>query len=200
MTHRHLNLAGIVLAGGRSRRMGQDKASLEWAGKPLLATVTEVLDQRCDPVLIAAPESSQAYEVLGRSGDRKWITTERTGGGPLGGLVAALEAAEAAGSPVAFVCATDMPLIEPELIDELLHGLTVSTDAVVVHDAGRDHPMAAVYRTRIVPALTELLATGEQRMLAALDAVVTHRVGVSNPRWLTNVDAPEDLHRLRVGA
>ncbi|MFZ2511097.1 MAG: molybdenum cofactor guanylyltransferase [Gordonia sp. (in: high G+C Gram-positive bacteria)] len=196
--HRHLNLAGVVLAGGRSRRMGQDKASLEWEGRPMLTVVTDVIAQRCDPVLVAAAPTSQAYAELSDVAGVDWITTEPTGAGPLGGLVAALEAAEAAGSPVAFVCATDMPLIQPELIDELLHALTVSTDAVVVHEGGRDHPMAAIYRTRIVPQLAELIAAGEQRMLAALDAIVTHRVGVSDATWLTNVDAPEDLHRLRV--
>ncbi|MFZ1381271.1 MAG: molybdenum cofactor guanylyltransferase MobA, partial [Scrofimicrobium sp.] len=68
---------------------------------------------------------------------------------------------------------------------------------VVVHEGGRDHPMAAIYRTRVVPQLVALLESGEQRMLAGLDAIVTHRVGVSDPAWLTNVDAPEDLHRLR---
>lgn len=195
--HRHLNLAGVVLAGGRSRRMGSDKASLDWEGRPMLTAVTGVLAQRCDPVLVAAPNTSAAYAELSDVEDVDWITNEPAGGGPLGGLVAALEAAEAAGSPAAFVCATDMPLITPELIDELLNGLTASADAVVVHEGGRDHPMAAIYRTRVVPRLAALLESGEQRMLAALDSIVTHRVGVSDPAWLTNVDAPEDLHRLR---
>lgn len=171
---------------------------MEWEGRPLLTVVSSVLAQRCDPVLVAASNTSQAYAELGDVTDVDWITSEPTGAGPLGGLVAALEAAEAAGSPAAFVCATDMPLISPELIDELLRGLTVSTDAVIAHDSERDHPMAGIYRTRVAPQLTELLATGEQRMTAALDAIVTHRVTVSEPRWLTNVDAPEDLHRLRV--
>ncbi len=163
----------------------------------MLTAVTDVLAQRCDPVLVAAAPTSAAYAELGEVAGVDWITTEVSGTGPMGGLVASLEAAEAAGSPVAFVCATDMPLIEPELIDELLHALTVSADAVVVHDGGRDHPMAGIYRTRVVPQLQQLLESGEQRMLAALDAIVTHRVGVSDSRWLTNVDAPEDLHRLR---
>ncbi|MEZ5211912.1 MULTISPECIES: molybdenum cofactor guanylyltransferase [unclassified Gordonia (in: high G+C Gram-positive bacteria)] len=197
MTHRHLNLAGIVLAGGRSRRMGRDKASMDWDGRPLLSTVVDVVAQRCDPVLVTAAQTSQAYVELGQADGLTWITTEEIGTGPLGGLVVALEAAEAAGSPAAFVCATDMPLIEPELIDELLRGLTVSTDAVIAYDSERAHPMAGIYRTRVAPRLAELLATGEQRMTAALDAIVTHRVTVSNPDWLTNVDAPEDVHRLR---
>ncbi|MFZ1381269.1 MAG: hypothetical protein WAS54_00600 [Scrofimicrobium sp.] len=61
---------------------------------------------------------------------------------------------------------------------------------------GRDHPMPAIHRTRVSP-LVALLESGEQRILAVLDAIDTHRLGVSDPAWLTNVDAPEDLHRLR---
>ncbi|MFT4088710.1 MAG: molybdenum cofactor guanylyltransferase [Gordonia sp. (in: high G+C Gram-positive bacteria)] len=197
-TQQHLNLAGIILAGGRSRRMGEDKAAMDWEGRPLISTVVDVVEQRCDPVLVAASESSRAYTGLFEEGDRvQWITGETPNSGPLGGLAAALATAAAAGLPAAFVCATDMPLIEPELIDELLHGLTTTTDVVIAQDAERDHPMAGIYRTRIAPQLAELVAAGELRMLGALDSVVAHRVGVSDPRWLTNVNAPEDVHRLR---
>ncbi|MFM9376404.1 molybdenum cofactor guanylyltransferase [Gordonia sp. VNK21] len=200
MTHQHLNLAGIVLAGGRSRRMGQDKASLDFQGRPMLDTVVDVVAQRCAPVLVTAAQTSAAYGQLGESPNYQWVTAEEAGTGPLGGLVAALDVAAGAGAPAAFVCATDMPLIEPELIDELLRALTPSVDAVIVRDGGRDHPMAGIYRTRVMPTLLGLIADGELRMLSAVDAIVTHRVGISNPRWLTNVDAPEDLHRLRENA
>ncbi|MEJ9079347.1 molybdenum cofactor guanylyltransferase [Gordonia malaquae] len=196
----HNTVAGIVLAGGRSRRMGQDKAALEYEGVTMLTRITEAIGERCAPVLVAAPEASQAYRELSAESDLQWVTDEKDGSGPLGGLVAALRAAAAAGADVAFVCATDMPLVKADLVDELLAGLTPSTDAVIAHDAQRDHPMAGVYRTSAADALAGLVDAGELRMLAALDAISTRRVGVSDPNWLTNVDAPEDLHRLRVGA
>ncbi|AUH69343.1 MULTISPECIES: molybdenum cofactor guanylyltransferase [Gordonia] len=190
-------LAGIILAGGRSRRMGQDKAAMEWDGAPMLSRIAWAISARCEPVLVAAPRTSQAYLELSDETDLDWVTTEKAGSGPLGGLVAALQAAADAGAEAAFVCATDMPLVDTGLIDELLDGLTESTDVVVAHEGGRDHPMAGVYRTRSAQQLADLVEKGELRMGAALDALVTRRIGVSDPDWLTNVDAPEDLHRLR---
>ena len=126
------------------------------------------------------------------------MTDEQEGTGPLGGLVAGLSAAAAAGAEYAFVCATDMPLIAPELIDELRLGMTGSTQAVIARDAQRDHPMAGIYRTDAAAQIADLVASGERRMLGAIEALNTHRVGVSEPDWLVNVNAPEDLHRLRV--
>ncbi|EGD55604.1 molybdenum cofactor guanylyltransferase [Gordonia neofelifaecis] len=193
-----LKLAGIILAGGRSRRMGQDKAAMEWEGVPMLSRIAWAISSRCEPVLVAAPPTSQAYVDLGAGSDLQWVTTEKAGSGPLGGLVAALREATDAGAEAAFVCATDMPLVDTGLIDELVDGLTDSADAVIANDAGRDHPMAGIYRTRAVDRLAELVEAGELRMGAALDAIVTRRVGVSDPGWLANVDAPEDLHRLRI--
>ncbi|MFT3714862.1 MAG: molybdenum cofactor guanylyltransferase [Gordonia sp. (in: high G+C Gram-positive bacteria)] len=193
-------LAGIVLAGGRSRRMGQDKASLDWEGRPMVKVIAEAVGERCKPVLIAAPASSQAHDELGDDPELTWITDEQVGKGPLAGIVAALKAAKAADASAAFVCATDMPLLAPELIDELLGAMTSAPDVVIVHDGGRDHPLAGIYRVRALPALQAQLDSGDVLMTNALEAVTTYRVGVSDPAWLTNVDAPEDLHRLRAGA
>ena len=203
-------LAAIVLAGGRSRRMGSDKAALDWEGEPMLARVVRVVAQRCDPVLVVAGETSAAFRGIDDIRDRAapgidrsrvhWVTDEQEGAGPLGGLVAGLAKAAADGADLAFVCATDMPLIAPELIDELRLGLTDSTQAVIARDAQRDHPMAGIYRTDAGPVIADLVAGGERRMLGAVEALNTHRVGVSDPEWLVNVNAPEDLHRLRVTA
>ncbi len=193
-------VAGIVLAGGRSRRMGSDKATLDWEGEPLLARVVRIVGSRCDPVLVVAPETSAAFVNLHGTGGPPawWVTDEEPGVGPLGGLAVGLREAAEDGAEWAFVCATDMPLITTELIDELLRGVTESTQAVIAHDAQRDHPMAGLYRTSAAATIAELTAAGERRMLAALDALTTHRIAVSDPQWLVNVNAPEDLHRLRV--
>ncbi|MEY1675926.1 molybdenum cofactor guanylyltransferase [Gordonia sp. ABKF26] len=203
-------IAALVLAGGRSRRMGSDKAALDWDGEPMLARVVRVVSQRCDPVLVVAGETSAAFRGVDDIRDRaapgidaskvRWVTDEQEGTGPLGGLVAGLSAAAAAGAEYAFVCATDMPLIAPELIDELRLGVTGSAQAVIAHDAQRDHPMAGIYRTDAAGLIADIVAGGERRMLGAIEALTTHRVGISDPDWLVNVNAPEDLHRLRVSA
>ncbi|GAC69042.1 molybdenum cofactor guanylyltransferase [Gordonia soli] len=193
-------LAGIVMAGGQSVRMGSDKAALDWDGQPMLGRIVSVVGERCEQVFVVAAESSPAYRLLYGSGGpaARWVTDEVPDTGPLGALAAGLSAAGAAGAELAFVCATDMPLIGTELIDELVHGVTPSTDVVIAHDASRDHPLAGVYRTAVAPRLHELVAAGERRLLGALETVCTHRVTVSDLDWLTNVNAPEDVHRLRV--
>ncbi|WAC55054.1 molybdenum cofactor guanylyltransferase [Gordonia sp. SL306] len=193
-------VAGIVLAGGRSRRMGRDKAALEWEGEPMLARVVRVVGERCQPVLVVANEESAAYRSLYGTGgpEAQWVTDEAPGTGPLGGLAVGLARAAEAGAEWAFVCATDMPLISVDLVDELMRGVTTSNQVVIATDAQRDHPMAGVYRTDVAGTLGRLTDGGERRMLAALELLTTHRVAVSNPEWLTNVNAPEDLHRLHV--
>jgi molybdopterin-guanine dinucleotide biosynthesis protein A len=91
-----------------------------------------------------------------------------------------------------------MPLVSAEMVDELLRGLSESDDAAIAVDSQRAHPLAGVYRTRASGILADLVASGERRMLAAVDALRTNRVTLTDPTWLTNVNAPEDLHRLRV--
>lgn len=195
-------IGAVVLAGGASKRMGSDKAALEWNGESMLGRITRIVAERCDPVLVVAPEGSPAYRGLGegQSGTSQinWITDEEPGAGPLAGLATGLAAAGARGREVVFVCATDMPLISAEIVDELLRGLSESDDAAIAVDSQRAHPLAGVYRTRASETLAGLVGAGERRMLAAVEALRTNRVTLSDSTWLTNVNAPEDLHRLRV--
>ncbi|AFA72991.1 putative molybdopterin-guanine dinucleotide biosynthesis protein A [Gordonia polyisoprenivorans VH2] len=194
------HLAGLVLAGGRSRRMGHNKAAMDWEGQPMLASIVEVLNGCCDcGVFVAASTGSPAYQELHGTGGppAQWVTGEQQGAGPLGGLAAGLATAGEHGAEMAFVCATDMPMIAPGLVAELSAAMTESTEAVVAHDADRDHPMAAIYRVGAASTVAALVESGERRMTAALDALVTRRITVSDPSWLINVNAPEDLHRLR---
>ncbi|MFD0928012.1 molybdenum cofactor guanylyltransferase [Williamsia deligens] len=190
-------LAGIVLAGGASRRMGEDKAALDLGGQPMLTRIVTELRRRCDPITVVATTDSAAYAAFAEQDGLRWVTDEDPGTGPLGALAAGLTDAAAHDVPVAFVCATDMPLLRADLVDELLAGLGADDDAVIAVDAQRQHPLAAIYRSSCAARLTELVAGGERRLLAALDEMVVHRVSVTDPTWLTNVNAPEDVHRLR---
>jgi len=175
---------------------------MAWNGESMLGRVTRVVAERCDPVLVVASAKSPAYLGLAEehpgTEQIRWVTDEKPGAGPLAGLARGLAAAAEAGRDVVFVCATDMPLISVAMIDELLRGLSDADDAAIAVDSQRAHPLAGVYRTRVAGTLAELVQTGERRMLAAVDALRTHRVTLSDPAWLTNVNAPEDLHRLRV--
>ena len=185
-------LAAVILAGGASRRMGRDKATMPHPG-PLGLTMVEhtvaVLAQRCSPVfVIAAP--GQALPPL----NAELIRDEVRGIGPLPATGRGLRAAAAAGLDRAFVSAVDMPYLSVELIEQLAGHQ--GADIVLPWD-GRDHYLAGIYRTGLADRIDELVAAGERSMRALTGSVVTQRVVLPHaeaPSALTNLNGPADLH------
>jgi molybdopterin-guanine dinucleotide biosynthesis protein A len=182
-------LAGVVLAGGASRRMGRDKATATYAGPDGPATMVEhvvrALARRCDPVfVIAAP--GQALPKL----TAIVLRDDVRGVGPLLATGRGLRAAAEAGVDRAFVCAVDMPLITPELIDELAQH--VGADVVLPWD-GRDHYLAGLYQTSLADRIDKLVAAGQRSMRALVDTVNTQRIVIAETPALTNVNSVVEL-------
>ena len=175
-----MRLGGIVLAGGRSRRMGTAKATLDWRGTPLVAHVAGcVADATGGPVVIVAA-TGQALPPL------EWPVVEdpRPGLGPLQGLAAGLAALDA---DVAFACATDQPHAA-DVLPALLAALQPGDDVV----AYRGQPLGALYRTALA-AHAQLRVTGVDTSLRGLLAAVTTRTLEDDPpAALRSLDTPED--------
>jgi len=148
---------GWILAGGRSRRMGHDKAATTLAGRPLVAHVAARLHRQCDAVAIGGPAAREALRALGLP----VIADLPPGGeGPLGGLLTALRTAAAMTPSFAFVLTT--PVDVPCLPDDLAHGLlAVADDAEVVRAAsgGRVHHVVALWRTALADDLERAMRT-----------------------------------------
>ncbi|MCV7211677.1 molybdenum cofactor guanylyltransferase [Mycolicibacterium canariasense] len=182
-------LAAVVLAGGASRRMGRDKATLVLDGQTFVERVVAAVSQRCAPVfVIAAP--GQALPEL----SAEILRDEVRGVGPLLATARGLRAAADAGAERAFVCAVDMPYLSAELIDVLVAEPSVA-DVILPWD-GRDHYLAGLYRTRLADTAAELVAAGERSMRALVDGtagVDTHRVVLDEQRALTNVNTTAEL-------
>jgi molybdopterin-guanine dinucleotide biosynthesis protein A len=181
-------LAAVVLAGGASRRMGRDKATLEFQGKTLVEHVVAAVSPRCSPVfVIAAP--GQPLPTL----QAEVLRDEVRGVGPLLATGRGLRAAAEAGRELAFVCAVDMPFLSADLIDELVGPATrLGADVVLPWD-GRDHYLAGIYRTDLVERISGLVAAGERSMRALVDTVDTQRIVMPEQRSLTNVNTTADL-------
>ncbi|WP_313864281.1 molybdenum cofactor guanylyltransferase [Mycobacterium sp.] len=188
-----VSLAGVVLAGGESRRMGRDKATLPAPGGTgtLAEYVTGIVAQRCDPVFVVAAPGQPLPELQAHV-----IRDEIQGLGPLPATALGLRAAGEAGARYAFVCAVDMPLLTAELIDELLQ-LATNTDAEVVMPwDGRSHYLAAVYRTDLAERIDALVAAGERKMSALIDASDAQQIVLPDSRPLTNVNTDSDFRAL----
>lgn len=151
--------AGVVLAGGRSSRMGTDKAALEWHGSTLLRRVTGILARGLDgPVLVVRapgqrlPPLPASVEVLDDPAE---------GNGPLQGIAVAL-AALADRACAAFVCSTDLPLLHPAFIRRVTRAGD-GADVVLPVVGGHRQPLAACYRTGLANAVAGLVAAGRLR-------------------------------------
>ncbi|WP_081654439.1 MULTISPECIES: molybdenum cofactor guanylyltransferase [unclassified Mycobacterium] len=184
-------LAGVVLAGGASRRMGRDKATLtvpgRFVGLTLVQHQVSVLAQRCDPVFVVAAEGQLLPELAAQV-----LRDEVPGLGPLPAIGLGLRAAARAGAQRAFVCAVDMPFLTTDLID----ALTSSAADVVLPHAERDHYLAAVYRTALADTVADLVAAGERRVGALIEVVEVRRIIVSDASPLANLNSPDDLSGL----
>ena len=116
--------------------------------------------------------------------------------GPLPATARALRAAAEAGTRFAFICAVDMPFLAVELIDDLARRAVETGAEVVLPWDGRDHFLAAVYRTDLADRADALVAAGERKMSALVDVSDTQRIVMSDSRPLTNVNSDADLRAL----
>ncbi|WP_205873845.1 molybdenum cofactor guanylyltransferase [Mycobacterium camsae] len=183
-------LAGVVVAGGESRRMGRDKATLPLPGGSgtMVERVVDVVSQRCSPVYVmAAP--GQPLPAL----SVPILRDEVRGLGPLPATGRGLRAAAAAGARYAFVAAVDMPSLTIDLIEELFR-LAVETDAEVVMPwDGRSHYLAAVYRTDLADRIDALVAGGARKMSDLIDASDSQQIVLTDSDALANVNTEDDL-------
>lgn len=189
------DLTGIVLAGGQSLRMGQDKCRLPFGGTTLLRHVISRVAQACDPVIVVARVASDYPDCGARV-----IGDHRPGAGPLAGLAAGLTAAETA---CAAVVACDAPFVAPALLRGL-RGLAAGWDAVVPVVAGRGQPLCAVYDRGVASVAEALLARGARAVhrLLVQPGLRVRRVGEDilrawDPELLSfvGINTPEDYDR-----
>jgi molybdenum cofactor guanylyltransferase len=151
----------VVLAGGRSSRMGTPKAALEWHGSTLLRRATGILARVTGGPVVVVRATGQALPAL--PPDVEVVDDPRPGQGPLQGIAAGL-AALAGRADVAFVSATDLPFLHPAFVARVLRVLDeTGADVALPVARGYPQPLAAAYRTGLAPAADRLIAAGRPR-------------------------------------
>ena len=198
------HLAGIVLCGGRSRRMGQEKYRLLFGGETLLQRICRIVQPEVSRILIVAaveqqiPQSESNIQVL---------RDEFPDCGPLAGIAQAMTFLETtdAGPAAAFVTSCDVPLLKPELIRLLRNQLTEEFDAVVVRDAQFSYPLCAIYRTSVAATAARLIASGQRRASALPENLRTYWLSLDAIRTVDpdlesflNCNTPEDYDKAKL--
>src|SRR6266536_3603655 len=152
--------AGIVLAGGRSSRMGTPKAALEWHGSTLLRRTAGIISRVVSGPVVVVRAPGQALPVL--PGHVEVVDDPREGLGPVQGLAAGL-AAVAGRAEVAFVCSTDMPFLHPAFVRRVLLAVADGADVSLPVARGYPQPLAAGYRTTLAQVAERLVKEGRLR-------------------------------------
>ncbi|MEJ2886553.1 molybdenum cofactor guanylyltransferase [Actinomycetospora aeridis] len=169
-----MTTAGVVLAGGRSRRMGRDKAVLRRDGTTLLAHVLDVLAAAVDGPLVVVGAADTPRELPPETAGRPWrarcavVADPVADRGPLLGLATGLSAVR--GATTAFVAAVDLPHLHTDLVRAVLaHRVPPVEVALPILDGHRQHLLAA-YATELAGRAEDLLARGERSVGALIAA------------------------------
>ncbi len=182
---------GVILAGGRSSRMGANKAEMIFAGEPLLHRVLRRLSSAVDDVVVIGPQTLVSVVPLARV-----ISDLMPAVGPLGGLYTALKATSCAR---VFLLACDMPFAQPGLVRAMLalSEANTSTEAVVLQAGQRVQPLHAVYQRTCLPTIEKAFESDDhsmQSLLAQLSTMCVEPEIVSreDPRGISsfNVNTP----------
>jgi molybdenum cofactor guanylyltransferase len=187
--------AGIVLAGGRSSRMGRPKAWLDWHGTPLLRRVCGLVARGASGPVVVVRAPGQELPPL-PAGIRA-VEDAREGRGPFQGLLAGLEAI--AGEELAFVAATDVPFLHPRFVSAVCRAAAASgTDAAVPRVDGHRQPLLAAYRTSLAPVLAELVDGGRLGSATLFERVAVRWLDAPpHPESVRNLNGPEDYEAAR---
>lgn len=185
-----MRITGIILTGGKSRRMGTDKALLKIDGKLLLDKAVELCCSVCDEVLISS--DSAQHE---RAGIRR-IKDEYKDCGPMSGIYSCMKHSS---NEWNFVMSVDAPFVEVDFIEFMLKNTDKFEAVVPVHD-GKKEPLIALYHQGTKPVFRSLLDEGNYKMHFLLEKVSANFLMVEEwlvrfPKIFNNLNTLEDLNR-----
>ena len=191
------DVTGVLLAGGKSRRMGEDKRYLVVGEHTLLERGLAVLRSIFQEVVVVIAQDSPALDV-----DARIVRDLVPDCGSLGGLYTGLTEAT---TPYIFVVACDMPFLDRAVISQFASRRT-SADIVMAKLEGRVHPMHALYSKRCLPIIEQMVLARQlkiQKILSCESLLVQYvteadLAGIDpSGRSFQNVNTPEDLEVAR---
>lgn len=184
-----MRASGIILAGGASRRMGVDKATLTLNGETLLARAVRLMSEVTAEVLVVGRAEQETMAGV------RYVPDDIENAGPLGGILSGLRRSTC---QYAAVAACDMPFLRVEVIRLLLRRAD-GYDAAVPRVAGRAHPTLAVYSREITGEIEDRLARGERALNSLLEGLRVRWVDESeirgvdpDERAFRNINTPRD--------
>ncbi|WP_045049706.1 molybdenum cofactor guanylyltransferase MobA [Rouxiella chamberiensis] len=178
-------ITGVILAGGRSTRMGQDKGLVEIDGQPLFAYIGRKLELQVKTVLVSCNRHQDRYAA--RYPTISDVIPDFAG--PLSGMLAGLIASET--EWVVFV-PCDAPAFPEHLVARLWEGKGLSL-AAYAEDANRAHPALCLLHKSLIPVLEDYLTRGERKVMLFFKHCHAQPVRFDKEEYFSNLNTPDEV-------
>ena len=193
------SITGVILAGGRSRRMGEpdapvDKGLVEFRGRPMIAWVIERIAGQLDELFISANRNQARY---GRFGPK--VVTDAIPGfaGPLAGLHAAMAAAS---HPWVLSVPCDSPFLAGDLVARMAaETASAGVPLGVARSGGREQPVFLLAHRSLAPGIAAFLGAGEAKISRWYDPIARIAVDFDEPGAFRNINTVDELTRFADG-
>lgn len=184
------NITGIILAGGKSARMGTDKGFVMLNSKTFIAHIIDVLKPMVNDIVIVSNNSD--YDVYNLSR----IDDIFENAGPLAGLYSGLKHSK---SEFNLVLSCDVPLISNKVLNKLIEEFDKKMDVIQIQCQGKTMPLIAIYKKQCSKTLLELLHKGERRLQMAVEHLNTKTITLDHDLeyHVKNINTTEELKALK---
>jgi molybdopterin-guanine dinucleotide biosynthesis protein A len=179
-----MDATAIIMAGGKSRRMGRNKSMLVVNGEPVIKHIFKQLRPHFSQVLVSSDDVSR-YNFL----DVQVVPDEDTGKGPLMGIASALRVSA---NEVNFVIACDIPQVDISFVRQMVRE-SKGFDAVVPQTGpSRYEPLFAVYKKSTLAAIDKAIASGNYRIIEPLKFCKVNYINLAYGQQLRNLNTMKD--------
>lgn len=192
MTQQKTKIYGLILAGGYSKRMGQDKALLDFHGMPQIEYVHELLSKHCSKVYLSKRPNQKPYKrIMSIDDDEQFADS-----GPLGGILSAMKKYP---NESWLVMACDLPFVDHKALKTIMAARDeqkLATAFISSSDA-LPEPLCAIWEGRGYAAILQLFNEGIKCPRKILIKSNAHLITQINPRWLDNVNTLQEYNQTK---
>jgi len=183
-------ITGIILAGGKSSRMGEDKGFLKLNGTTFMSYIIAALKPIVGEIIIVSNNSD--YDVF----NLKRVADIMEDSGPLAGLYSGLLRSETENN---IVLSCDVPLISASVLKKLMEGFSPEVEVIQCESQGKTMPLVAMYKKQCMHPILKLLQTNERRLRFAIDQleVKTIKLDLELGKTVRNINTVRELKELK---
>lgn len=184
------NITGIILAGGKSSRMGTDKGFLLLNNKPFVQYSIDALTPLVSNIIIVSDNSD--YDVFGF----KRINDITKNAGPVAGICSGLEASS---TDYNLILSCDIPLITSKILEKLINNIDDIYQIIQVESNGKSMPLIAMYKKEVTDTFNTFLKNNERRLRVAIKSCKSKNIILEKAYELStmNVNTQTELKALK---